>query len=293
MSFNVQSQRKLEFGLNLGASGYLGDIGGAELTRRTSILDIHLKETKPSFGIYSRYKLKKQWALQGGFNYVKLEDYDANSDNPARKARNLNFRNNIFELSSRIEWSFYVNNHLRNKGYYSKKLNTYLFLGLGGFYHKPQGQITSNGVTLYEGRWFDLRPWKTEGQKTEYSKLSVSIPMGLGFYITTYTYWRFGWEINYRYTFTDYIDDISGFYANPQLLDPLAAEFASQTYQELIDQINDDYDPNSQYGSAGSINDHQYGPGANQGKGTKRGDPLHNDSFITSSFTVAYIFKSR
>lgn len=287
------SQYQWEIGLNLGANGYLGDIGGNELTRRTSIFDIHINETNPSFGLYTRYKINKKFAIQGALNYLKLEDRDSNSSNPARRARNLNFRNTLYELSARAEWTFYLDTDLGNKGYYANKLNANLFAGLAGFYHNPQGQITKNGALQYDGQWFDLRPWKTEGQDKEYSKFSVAIPMGIGVYITSNNQWRFGWELSYRYTFTDYLDDIKGNYANPDDLDPQAAEFASQTYQALIDEINAEYQENDQYGNAGSIYDHQYVEGANNNTGTKRGDSTHNDTYLTSSFTVGYIFKGR
>ena len=285
----VFSQYQWEVGLNLGGSGYLGDIGGGELTRRTSILDIHIKETNPSIGLYTRYKINKKFAIQGAFNYIKLEDYDYLSTNPARRARNLNFRNTLYELSARAEWTFYLDTDLGNKGYYANKLNANLFAGVAGFYHNPQGQITKNGELMYDGQWFDLRPWKTEGQEKEYSKYGVAIPMGIGFYITSNNQWRFGWEIAYRYTFTDYLDDIHDTYADPATLDPQAAEFASQSYQELIDQINAEYVENENYDNAGSLYDHQYV----EGQETKRGDPTHNDSYITSSITVGYVFKGR
>ncbi len=287
------SQYQWELGVNLGGSGYLGDIGGKELPRRTSIFDIHINETNPTIGLYTRYKINKKFSILGGFNYIKIEDYDYNSTNPARRARNLNFRNTIYELSARGEWTFFLDTDLGNRGYYSNKLNAYLFGGLAGFYHNPQGQITANGQLLYDGQWFDLRPWKTEGQENEYSKISVAIPMGIGVYITSNNHWRFGWELSYRYTFTDYLDDISDAYANPEDLDPQAAEFASQSYQALIDEINAEYQDNEEYGGAGSINDHQYVEGANQGFGTKRGDPTHNDAYLTSSFTIGYVFKGK
>jgi len=293
ISFSSFSQYQWEVGVNLGGSGYLGDIGGNELTRRTSIFDLHIEETNPSFGIYTRYKINKKFAVHGGLNYLKIEDYDSNSENPARRARNLNFRNTIYELSARAEWTFFLNTDMGQKGYYSNKLNANLFAGIAGFYHNPQGQITKNGHLLYGGEWFDLRPWKTEGQKNEYSKFSVAIPMGIGVYITTNNKWRFGWEFSYRYTFTDYLDDIKGNYANPDDLDPQAVEFASQSYQALIDEINASYVENEEYGGAGTILDHQYVEGAMGGNGTKRGDAVHNDSYLTSSITVGYIFKGR
>lgn len=293
ISLISQSQYQWEVGFNMGASGYLGDIGGNELTRRSSPADIHIRESNASFGFYTRYKINKKFSVQSAINYMKLEDYDNLSANPARRARNLNFRNTLFELSARVEWTLFLDTDLGNKGYYANKLNVNIFAGLGGFYHNPQGQIYKNGLVQYNGEWFDLRSWKTEGQSKEYNKFSVSVPVGIGAYITSNNAWRFGLELSYRHTFTDFLDDISGTYANPDDLDPQAAEFASQAYTELIDEINADYEINDDFGSAGHVLDHQYVEGANQGKGTKRGDDTHTDAFVTASFTVGYVFKGR
>lgn len=289
--FISNAQYQWEVGINMGANGYLGDIGGNELTRRTSIFDIHISESNPSFGIYTRYKVNKKISVQAALNYLKLEDYDYNSSNPARRARNLNFRNTLYELSARAEWTFYFDSDFGNKGYYSTKFNANLFAGVAGFYHNPQGQITKGGEMQYEGEWFDLREWKTEGQEKEYSKISLGIPMGLGLYFTMNNTWRIGWELSYRYTFTDYLDDISGTYADPETLDPQAAEFASQAYPELIAEINAEYEENVDYGSAGSVLDHQYQEGF--GNLNKRGDSNHNDAYLSSSITVGYVFKGR
>lgn len=287
------AQYKWEYGLHLGASNYLGDIGGQEMTRRTSILDMHINETKFSAGLYTRYKLSKKLAIHTSLNWVPVEDRDSNSTNPARRARNLNFKNNIWELSTRAELTIFYDNDVGNRGYYNPEFKLIAFAGLGLFYHNPKGQILTNGVEQYDGEWFDLREWRTEGQSKEYSKINLSVPFGLGFYFTSNKIWRFGLDISYRYTFTDYIDDISTEYANPDFFfeelggdeGKLAAEFASQSYQGLINEIDDP--------DAGSIYDHRWNPGDDERGGTKRGDPTHNDNYITAVVSVGKVIKGR
>lgn len=285
------AQYKWEYGIHLGGSNYLGDIGGKELTRRTSILDMHVNETKFSAGIYTRYKFGKKIALHTSFNWLPIEDRDSNSTNPARRARNLNFKNNIFELSTRAEITLYYDNDVGNRGYYNPEFKLYAFGGLGVFYHNPKGQIFDNGELQYGGDWFDLRPWRTEGQKEEYSKFGLAVPFGIGFYFTGNKVWRFGFDISYRYAFTDYLDDISTDYASKEFFDTeiggqdaqLAYEFSSQSYQGLIDEIDDP--------ASGTVYDHQYFEG--QQDATKRGDPTHNDNYISAVVSVGYVVKGK
>ncbi len=137
------------------------------------------------------------------------------------------------------------------------------------------------------GEWYDLRPWQIEGE--EYGAFGVAIPAGIGLYFTFDKTWRFGWELSWRTTFTDYLDDISTDYLDPAeyyaRLSPeeadLASQFASQTYAALIDEIADP--------SSGSVNDHRYV----ENFSTKRGDPTHNDSYLTTQFTIGRVIRGR
>ena len=285
------AQYKWEYGIHLGGSNYLGDIGGKELTRRTSILDMHVNETKFSAGLYARYKFGKKIALHTSLNWLPIEDRDTNTTNPARRARNLNFRNNIFELSTRAEITIFYDNDVGNRGYYNPTFKLIAFGGLGAFYHNPQGQIFENGELQNGGEWYDLRPWRTEGQDKEYSKVGLAIPFGLGFYFTSNKVWRIGFDVSYRYAFTDYLDDISTDYASEDFFKneiggadgDLAFQFSSQSYQALIDEIDD---PDS-----GTIWDHRYN--AFQEDETKRGDPTHNDNYISAVVSVGYVVKGK
>ena len=279
LSASVFSQYNWDFGLKIGGANYLGDIGGKEMTRRDFVWDMHMNQTNIATGAYGRYKFSKRMAVAVNFDYLQINDSDSETTNPARRARNMNFRNRMFELGVRGELTIFYDNDLGGRGYYNPDFKLYAFGGLSVFSHNPQGQIFKEGELQYGGEWFNLQSWQTEG--VDYSLWGVAVPAGIGMYFTHDKTWRFGWELSWRTTFTDYLDDVSTTYADLEV-GTLAYEFASQTYQDLIDEIDDP-------SASGSVFDHQY----IDGFATKRGDPTHNDSYLTSQFTIGRVIRGR
>lgn len=282
LGFTAEAQYKWEYGLQLGGANYLGDIGGQEQTRRDFVWDMHLHQTNIALGMYGRYKLSKRMALNANFSYLQINTADSESTNPARVARNLNFRNRMLELGLRGELTIFYDNDVGGKGYYNPDFRFYVFGGVSVFRSNPQGQVRNAESEFFSDTWHDLRPLTTEGQAEAYSAFGLAIPAGIGLYFTFDKIWRVGWELSWRTTFTDYLDDISGTYADPNSLpSDLARALASQSNGEAIARANDP--------SAGSVFDHQYV----EGFATKRGDPTNNDSFLTTQFTVGRVIKGR
>lgn len=289
---NVDAQYKWEYGLKLGGSNYLGDIGGqAGIGRDFVPWDMHLRQTNIALSAYGRYKASKRLALSADFTYLQIKDADFHSTNPARVARNLNFRNRMLELGLKGEFTVFYDNDVGGKGYYNPDFRLYVFGGLSVFKHNPQGQILyAETGDIDPVVWHDLRGWRTEGQDEEYGKYGLAIPAGVGLYFTFNKEWRIGWEISYRTTFTDYLDDLSTTYGDPALIAErlggdtdeaaLAVAFSSQTNQAVIDAIDDPL-------NSGSIYDHQYDPDTP----TKRGDSSQNDGYVTSQFTVGKVIR--
>ena len=284
-SLVTTAQYKWDYGIKLGGANYLGDIGGKELTRREFVVDMHLQSTRYSAGLYGRYKFSKRLSINGNLDYLRITDTDALTTNPARRARNMNFRNDMFEFGMRAELTIWYDNDVGNRGYYNPDFKMFVFGGLSGFYSNPKGQIFKEGELAYDGEYFNLRDWMTEGQDKPYSQFGVAIPAGLGFYLTFDKTWRLGMEFSWRTTFTDYLDDISTTYQLPNTADPLASEFVNQSYPALIEAINLD-NPDME---AMSVNSFQYVEGFE----TKRGDPTHNDSFLTAQLTIGKVIRGK
>jgi hypothetical protein len=265
ISFSGYSQYKIDYGFSVGAANYLGEIGGGIDTRRGGVADMKLNYTRWTLGGFYRYRISPKFAVKGALNYIRLSGDDSKTANPARKARNLNFKNDMYELDAHLELYLYRVNDVGRTGRYSTDFNLYLFGGVGAFYSNPKGQ----NVT---GEWVSLQPLQTEG--VSYSKINLSIPAGLGFYYTINRKYRLGLEMGWRTTFTDYIDDASTVYTTNY------DGISNKTTPEIIADIN---------AEAGEelIKSHNFIIGS------KRGDPEHNDSYLTATVNFSWAIRGR
>ena len=218
----IHSQYNFDIGLNFGGTGFLGDIGGTGEVAKGFIGDIVLKQTNITTGVYGRYKINSKMHFNSGINYVKISGDDANSTGP-RGWRNLRFQNQIFELNSCLEYTFFKIHDLGRTGRYRTSLSLYAFVGGSVFYHNPKGTFLVNANSPIKN-WESLRPLKTEGQATPYSQISFSTPYGIGAILKTATFYKFGIYFRYMKNYTDYLDDISTVYAH----DPGEENIANQ-----------------------------------------------------------------
>lgn len=266
------SQYKWDFGGNLGAANYLGEMGGKEKTRRGFILDLKLSQTRSAIGGFARYKLNPDIYVRGSVGWYRVSGADSLSTNPGRVGRNLSFRNDIIEASITGQYVFYNIADLGRSYRYQNDFKAYVFSGIAGFMHNPKAN--------YNDEWVALQPLRTEGQgilatsPKPYSKFMFAVPAGAGFFFTIGKKYRVGWEFNWRTTFTDYLDDASTVYADP-------ASLPNATSVDLANR-NDEL---------------AYTPGTDQPHpnaytaGAKRGDPKHNDSYLSTTINVSYVIK--
>ncbi|NOQ74448.1 MAG: hypothetical protein GQ574_20730 [Crocinitomix sp.] len=217
-----KTQRK-ELIFGAGASNFLGDLGGLNRIGTHYIpVDIDWNTTRPSGHVGFRYRFASMWATKTLIQYAVLKGDDALTNEPARRNRNLSFRTHLFELSQHIEFLFFSNERYGArhkiyglKGMRNKNTVAYLFTGVTGFGFIPQGPG--------DGGWTNLRPLHTEGQGltgggTEYKKIGLGIPIGIGYKIGLDPLWRMSFELSYTQTFTDYLDDVSGLYFDNDLI---------------------------------------------------------------------------
>ena len=278
----ISAQRgyKMEFGGVLGISNYLGEIGGKDEAAKPFIMDMKMAKTRWNPGVFFKYQFHPMIAAKVSFNYLRIEGEDALSTNPGRTYRNLSFRNDIYELNTTFNWLFF--NPSRPSGIYRRSsiyVTAYTFVGIGGFMHNPKAK--------YQGEWIDLRPLKTEN--VQYGKFSYCIPLGAGFYVTINQRrkaHRIGLEVCWRYTGTDYLDDISkDSWENPVTQSNLSSALANRN-PELGSAQPDGFGAN--YG----WHDDPANPGTNLNK-APRGNPNNKDSYITLNVTYGYSFKAK
>jgi len=278
--FDLKAQRgyKIEYGGVLGVSNYLGEIGGKELDARHDARDLKMAQTRWNPGIYFKYQFAQSFAVKTAFNYLRIAGKDELTANEGRRYRNLSFRNDIYELNATLNWLFY--NPTRPSGLYGRSsvyFAAYLFGGIGGFMHNPKAN--------YRDEWIDLRPLQTENEK--YGKFSFCVPVGTGFFVTINQRrraHRIGLEMSWRFTGTDYLDDISkDSWENPLTQSELSAALANR---------NPELGNNQPDGMSGNYGWHDDGAGGNKNK-APRGSPDYNDSFLTITVTYGYTFKSK
>ena len=267
-----------ELFVNIGISQFLGDLGGLNKTGTNySPADLEFSLTRPALSIGYRYKILKNLNWNNSFNYLVVAGDDALTQDIYRHNRNLNFKSNIFEVATRIELSYlsskkgnrYGIKRTMGRRHKGRTWEFMGFIGVAGFYYNPKGRSSS-------GNYVALKPLHTEGQglaggPKQYSNYSISIPMGIAYRLIIQKKYSIGLEINYRKTFTDYIDDVSTRYYDN---DALKAAYGSQSAQLA--------DPN-----LGLI----YGATLPDGDGlaAQRGD-VQPDTYLSFQITVGKFF---
>lgn len=197
------AQRHHEVGIFGGTSSYYGD-----LQQKLFPKDGY----RAAGGLTYKYFMHPNVGLRFGATYASLYGADSTSESPAIKKRNLNFQTNLFEVSGGLE----VN--LLPVDFDEFKFSPYLFAGLAVFYYNPY-TIAANDDKVY------LRPLSTEGQglrqypgRKLYSLVNVGIPLGAGLKVMIGKTVLVSTEIGFRYTATDYLDDVSSSYVNMDTL---------------------------------------------------------------------------
>lgn len=249
-----------EVGGGVQAVTYFGDIGGKNYNGSAGPADFMIEHTNPSVGIFARYMYDYRLYFTGRFNFLPINGTDENSPNTGRTSRNINFTNNVFELTGSVEYHPFIINDLGGRKRYMADLHIFVGAGLGAIYHDPKSVVLNKTVSL--------RPLKTEG--TEYSPVSMVIPLSLGTFVSfrgkysKYKVHRFSATLGYSLTFTDYLDDVSTKY-------PEVSSFNGDVTAMYASYQGKDYD----------ISDPENFP-----TGGIRGNPEKKDGYMT--FQVAY-----
>lgn len=208
-ALHSNAQYNHEFGGSVGSSNYLGDIGGElQQGRQISPLDLKIKAQRFTTNAYYRYKLNKDISLRGSLVYTRLYGNDTLTSNPDRRARNLSFKTDVIELLPTVEFNFFqltrmtpmiLDTNIRIK---RRDFRAFVFTGVGVIYFNPRAELL--------GKTYNLRPLRTEG--VSYSPFTWVVPIGFGLSYTINKKWRFGVDMSYRITGTDWLDDVSGNY---------------------------------------------------------------------------------
>jgi hypothetical protein len=195
---------------------YFGDI-----TPVTSFTSLRLGATRVGAGVSITRRFYPRVSGRFGLAYGRISGSDAAAADPGgpdsrfRYNRNMTFRNDILEASAVAIFDL-----IENRNNYLKRPDfvPYVFAGIAGFYNNPKGLVGANNQGLAVGSYVDLAEARTEGQSSAYSKTQLAIPFGGGIRYRINRNFDASLEIGWRKTFTDYIDDVGGKYADVAVL---------------------------------------------------------------------------
>ncbi len=251
------AQKSVEVGLFLGASNYFGEIN--------SDWD---RNNKFAFGLVGRYNPNPYISLRGSVFYGTIGAADSTTGVALQRDRNLSFQSPIFEFGAQGEWNIFGFDPAGNKG---KAFTPFLFGGVAVFKFNPRA--------YFEEEWVELQPLGTEGQGTtplqerkKYNLTTWSVPFGFGFKARITPRLSMAFEYGWRLTGTDYIDDVSTTYVDPQILEGAYGYRSAELSDRSRPEIRAEHGPYDIL----------------TGVGDARGNPDNKDWYTFAGFTFTY-----
>ena len=241
-----------EIGLTMGLSNYYGDLQPKIWANYGY---------QPMVGLMYKYFMTPYIGMRFGASYTNLSAADSLSTIKVNQLRNLSFTTRLFEVHGALELNLLpieIN---------KMKISPYLFGGIALFYFNPYAQDVNGNLVA-------LRPLSTEGEglpmypdRKQYSVVNVAFPVGGGFKFFIGKKIMFTTELGFRYTNTDYIDDVSKSYVNLDTLRAYKGSVARSFAYRGLDRNNPNY-------------------------GFQRGDTKSNDWYWFGNVTATIYFRA-
>ncbi len=194
--------QRLQTDIYAGVANYQGDL---------QIKRVSLEAAKPAFGVGLTYNISNHFGIRTAFTYASVQGSDAKTTkSKGLGERNLSFGSKIFEGQLAVEYNILnLNEHF---------ISPYVVGGAAIFGFNPFAYDASGNKVF-------LQPLGTEGQglpqytkKTPYKKIDKALIFGGGLKFALSQNVQIGVEVTVRKTFTDYLDDVSGTYADSTIL---------------------------------------------------------------------------
>jgi len=253
----LQAQQHHEIGLSFGVANYYGDLQDQWFPSYGY---------KPVGGIIYKYFMSPHVGLRFGVNYAAVTAADSLSDIAANRARNLSFATNILEGNVGLELNLLPIDVGRCK------FTPYVFGGIAVFYFNPYA-LDPSGNKVY------LKPLSTEGEglaaypdRKPYKLVQTAYPFGGGLKFFVGNIFMIAPEIGFRYTNTDYLDDVSKSYVNLDTLNANKSKLATQM----------SFRGNTVRGWDGNYPNYKF----------QRGDSKTNDWYWFGTITITVYFRT-
>ncbi len=183
-----------------GLSNYSGDLQSKPYT---------FDQSNFAFGAGVQYDITRNFSAISNISFMKVGASDQ-FNNADLVFRNLSFQSNILEWNLLGEYTFLDMT--------KKTFSPFLFAGIAVFHYDPYAYDTL-GQKIY------LKPLSTEGEglpqypgQKPYNLTQFAIPFGGGIKFRVSENIVLAYEVGFRKTFTDYLDDVSTIYVDQTIL---------------------------------------------------------------------------
>jgi hypothetical protein len=236
-----------------------GFYGGATYKGDLQERSIYLHHAKSAASFGFNVEVTPRIFIKGEFSMAKITASDRH--NPKNRPRNLSFTSDLEEVSVVAEYNAF--------DLHEYPFSPFIFAGFGYLSFNPYEEL-SNGARVF------LSQLSTEGQGfiqgiEKYSLGTWCIPVGGGLQYQIASNFRIAAQFGYRFTGTDYLDDVSTNYVDKDLLRANRGQTAvSYAYRGYLI-------PNGQpYPAAG----------------TPRGNPKNKDLYLFSGCSLRYLLQA-
>ena len=298
-----------------------------------SAYDVDIAKTKYVINLAHIYHLTGKLNFRTNISYASVTADDAQTKEFYRNNRNLNFTSTIIEGSGILEWVLSspttgTKYNLRDVSHHklAKRslghLGFYLLGGVGFFHFNPTAYnnftyntsvyANSNFTPIEDNERINLRELHTEGQGMPgdpagfdpgetYKPIALCIPLGFGITKAFNGNTGIKLEAGFRYTTTDYLDDVSTFYYNREALKAeygaVTATMSGTNSGTPWEYIGYNQDPS--LWPEGSVNHPDHGTNAYiigrsyTEPGFQRGNPNNKDTYMFMTLSYYQKFNNK
>ncbi|MCF0072142.1 porin family protein [Dyadobacter sp. CY261] len=188
----------------VGVAYYMGDLNDG----------VNLKHLGlgPSISLGALYRLTEHVSARGE---LRLYQVSGNQKYSKNYQNNLSFKTFNPDINLGFQADLFAYNR-------QESISPYLFGGVGFTHLNPKAKL--------DGTWYSLAPLTTEGVK--YKRTPLVFTAGIGVSVKTTERLSLGLELCNNFVRSDYLDDVSTVYPNPdQLSSDIARQLSDRSYE--------------------------------------------------------------
>lgn len=192
----IQHYTRWEAGISLGVANSMTDIAPRKADTESLLTNVYLKGFSPAFSLNTRYRFDQSFSLRMNVAGIMLRGNDTWSPDIDVVNRGKSFSNNLAEGSLLAEFYLPRQRLQSKKDFRYNVMDVFVFSGISSFYHSPE--VLGPIIDEYDQNLLE--------RDDVYRKFQFAVPMGVGIQWTLSNKWVLGVDVNFRYTFFDYLD---------------------------------------------------------------------------------------